>query len=131
MDFTSCPCYRNSLLSVLWNGWLGLVSICFNLYIVNSKKRKLKKIRDKNIKVLSDSQRKFDEFKRLIGVKRDDFVTCTMSFKIDSWYGGFTKGCKYRVLGICPDFTISILDDENKEYDPMDLTLNEFNEYFK
>lgn len=95
----------------------------------NSKKKSLDKIRAKN-KYVSDFHIKNNEdFRRSIGKNTGDFATCTKSFKSNGLPGGFTAGISYKIVGFRGE-EVCMLDDENKEYDTMDLSLNLYNEYF-
>jgi hypothetical protein len=95
----------------------------------NSKKKSLEKIRLKN-RYLSDLHKKQNEdFMKSIGKNIGEFVTCKKSLKAPGLLGGFTKGISYKILGFCGEH-VCLLDDENKEYDTMDLSLNYYKEYF-
>lgn len=96
---------------------------------MNSKQRALKKIREKNKREALLGAEKREAFKKEVGVDKGDYVTCKKSFKVNMLPGGFTIGKKYKVLGLGVN-VVYIMDDENLEYDPMDLNLTEFKEYF-
>lgn len=55
---------------------------------------------------------------------------CKKSFHAPGLPGGFTYGCFYEVLKTIKN-DIFILDDENNPNDPMDLSLEDFFEYFE
>ena len=96
---------------------------------MNSKKRSLEKIRLKNKLVSDFNKKQNEEFIKIVGKNKGDFVTCTKNFKAPGLPGGFTKGISYKIVGFCGEH-VCLLDDENKEYDTMDLSLSYYKEYF-
>ncbi len=94
-----------------------------------SKQKSLEKIRTKNKQVSNFNIKKNEDFRISIEKNVGEFVICTKSFKVNGLPGGFTKGLSYKIVGFRGE-EVCILDDENKEYDTMDLNLNFYKEYF-
>lgn len=63
-------------------------------------------------------------------IKKSNKLKCKKSFKANMLTGGFTKGNHYEILKVTKD-EVYILDDDNLEYDPMDLSYSEVEEYFE